>query len=236
LAAILAAGWTTPPVVGLLIQWAPFFGQAFLLNILISVVAIGLGTACGLLLGAAELSSTRLLSVPAMAFVGVFRNAPLLVLVFAASYALPFEIKIAGTYIAFPDWLKATLALTLPAAAHIAEIFRGAILSIPRAQWESASALAFSRRQTLRWIILPQCLKRSLPPWMNLYSTITMGTSLASLAGVGDLLHAANSASQTVHRTDFTIAVFPLVLLAFFLYCYPISRFTRWLERRFAVH
>jgi polar amino acid transport system permease protein len=234
LAVVLA--WPHPPdVLRLLWLWLPYFLEAFLLNILISVVAIGLGTLAGLFLAAAELSSFRLLRFAAAAFVGVFRNAPLLVLVFAASFALPFEIKVFGVYLQFPDWVKAAAALTLPAAAHIAEIFRGAIQSIPSAQWESATSLAFNRSQSLRWIILPQCIKRALPPWMNLYSTITMGTSLASLAGVDDLLHAANNASQAVHSTDFTIAVFPLVLLCFFLYCYPISRLTSRLERRFAV-
>lgn len=225
-----------PELVRQLLHWTPFLAEGFAMNVLISLWAMGLGTVLGLVIAVAELSPYRLLRWPALSYVGIFRNAPLLVLIFAASYALPFEVKLFGTYVQFPDWVKAALGLMLPASAHIAEIFRGAIQSIPHTQWESAASLGFGRGQTLRWIILPQCLKRALPPWMNLYSTIAMGTSLASLAGVNDLLHAANSASQSVHRTDFTIAVFPLVLLCFFAYCYPISRLTRRLERRFAVH
>jgi polar amino acid transport system permease protein len=234
-AMFLLAGWHPPELLRLLGQWSPYFAQGFLMNILISACAVGMGTLLGLVIVAAGLSHVPPLALPARAFVGVFRNAPLLVLIFFASYAFPFEIKLFGLYLQFPDWVKATVALTLPAAAHIAEVFRGAVQSIPTAQWESASSLGFSRLQTLRWIILPQCVKRSLPPWMNLYSTITMGTSLASLAGVDDLLHAASTASQSVHRTDFTIAVFPLVLVWFFAYCYPIARLTGWLERRFAI-
>lgn len=236
LLAVIPHDLPLPVVLAQLLHWGPFLAEGFGMNILISAWAMVAGTLLGLLIAVAELSHRRIFRWPALTYVGVFRNAPLLVLIFAASYALPFEVKLFGTYVQFPDWVKATMGLTLPASAHLAEIFRGAIQSIAHAQWESASALAFGRGQTLRWIILPQCLKRALPPWMNLYSTITMGTSLASLAGVNDLLHAANSASQTVQRIDFTIAVFPLVLLCFFAYCYPISRLTRRLERRFAVH
>ncbi len=127
------------------------------------------------------------------------------------------------------------VGLAIPASAHIAEIVRGAIQSIPTAQWESAGSLGFTRLQTLRWIILPQCLRRTLPAWMNLYASIAMGSALASLVGVGELLHAATDASTSVRRTDFTIAVYLTVLVSFFAYCYPISRLTQRLERRFSV-
>ena len=74
-----------------------------------------------------------------------------------------------------PDWIKATLGLALPVMANVAEIVRGAVQSIPTAQWESAESLAFTRRQTLWMIILPQCVKRMLPPWMNLYAILDDG-------------------------------------------------------------
>src|SRR3546814_19416847 len=83
-------------------------------------------------------------------------------------FLLPFEFSVAGVTIPFPDWMKATLGLALPVMANVSEIVRGAVVSLPSGQWEAAESLAFSRRQT-RWeIILPQCVKRRLPPWMNL--------------------------------------------------------------------
>ena len=60
--------------------------------------------------------------------------------------------------------------------ANVAEIVRGAVRSIPAGQWEAAESLAFTRRQTIWTIILPQCVKRMLPPWMNLYAILTMAT------------------------------------------------------------
>ena len=128
---------------------------------------------------------------------------------------------------------KPLILKNMPASAYVAEITRGAILSIPTTQWEAAKGLGFARSEALRWIILPQCLRRSLPPWMNVAASITMGTALASLVGVHELLHAATDASTAVRRLDFTIIAYLVVMAAFFLLCYPISRLTRRLEGRF---
>lgn len=235
--AAVAAAWIAlrPQSALALLDWSPHLLQGFAMNVLISASAIALGTLIGLILGVLELSRLRLLRLPAITYVQIFRNAPHLVLIFATTYALPFEIAIGGWHVPFPDWLKAVVGLAVPASAHIAEIARGTIQSIPAAQWEAAGSLGFGRLQTLRWIILPQGLRRSLPAWMNLYASIAMGSALASLVGVGELLHAATDASTAVRRTDFTIAVYLTVLVAFFAYCYPISRLTQRLERRFAV-
>ncbi|MBP2570755.1 polar amino acid transport system permease protein [Agrobacterium tumefaciens] len=223
-----------PSLGQVLLQWLPYLAKGFAMNVLISILAIAIGTFIGVLLGIMELAPYRLVRAPALTYVQIFRNAPHLVLIFAATYIFPFEIVAFGNYIPFPDWIKAVVGLAIPASAHIAEITRGAIQSIPTAQWEAAQGLGFSRNQTLRWIILPQCVKRSLPPWMNLYASITMGTALASLVGVHELLHAATDASTAVQRNDFTVVVYLTVLMAFFLFCYPVSRFTQRLERRFA--
>ncbi|HEV3422551.1 MAG TPA: amino acid ABC transporter permease [Paraburkholderia sp.] len=219
---------------GALITWAPALGKALWVNIEISLLAIALGTVAGLALGPLLLSPLRVARAATRWYVQVFRNAPLLVLIYFSTYVFPFEIPIGHHVLPFPDWFKVTLGLALPASANVAEIFRGAIQSIPHAQWDAARSLAFSRAQVFRSIILPQCVNRMLPPWMNLYASITMGTSLASLVGVHDLLDTAQVASNTVGRADFTVLVYFTVLGLFFVYCYPIARFTRHLEKRYA--
>ncbi|PDT05183.1 amino acid ABC transporter [Rhizobium chutanense] len=216
-----------------LVTWFPYLASGFMMNVVISLCAMMLGTSLGAVFGILELASYRLVRYPVVAYVQVFRNAPHLVLIFATTYIFPFEIVVAGNYLPFPDWLKAVIGLAIPASAYVAEITRGAILSIPTTQWEAAKGLGFSRSEALRWIILPQCLRRSLPPWMNVLASITMGTSLASLVGVHELLHAATDASTSVRRLDFTIIAYIVVMAAFFILCYPIARLTRRLERRF---
>ncbi|MQG94310.1 amino acid ABC transporter permease [Pseudomonas sp. MN1F] len=215
-------------------HWSPTLGAGLVQNIQISVGAIGLGTLLGLVVGTLLLSPLAPLRVLARLWVQVFRNAPWLVLIYFTSYVFPFDIQVAGTWVAFPDWLKVTVGLALPASANVAEIFRGAVASIPGTQWEAARSLAFSRGQIFRSIILPQCLRRMLPPWMNLYAVVTMGTALASLVGVRDLIDSAQIAANTVNRSGFTVLVYFSVLALFFAYCYPIARLTQRLERRYA--
>ncbi|MBZ9605479.1 amino acid ABC transporter permease [Phyllobacterium chamaecytisi] len=216
-----------------LLEWVPYLASGFMMNILIALSAMTLGTLVGVLFGILALAPFKLVRYPVAVYVQIFRNAPHLVLIFATTYIFPFEIMIFGTYLPFPDWVKAVIGLAIPASAYVAEITRGAILSIPTTQWEAAKGLGFSRNEALRWIILPQCLRRSLPPWMNVLASITMGTALASLVGVHELLHAATDASTAVRRLDFTVIAYLVVMTAFFTLCYPISHLTRRLEGRF---
>ncbi|MDH2052096.1 amino acid ABC transporter permease [Achromobacter marplatensis] len=232
LGVVWAATDTTPAAVQALWHWSPALLRGLGMNIQISVLAMALGTLVGLVVGALSLSPSRLLRRLTRAYVLLFRNAPILVLVYFTTYVFPFEVNLAGWYLPFPDWIKVVIGLGLPASANVAEIFRGAIQSIPSAQWEAAQSLAFKRTQIFRMIVLPQCVRRMLPSWMNLMASITMSTSLASLVGVHDLVDTATVASNTVARSDFTILVYFTLLALFFAYCYPIARWTRYLERR----
>lgn len=215
------------------VEWTPALARGFALNVLISLGAIAAGSALGLLIGALGLAPSSWPGRLARLWVQAFRNAPWLVLVYFTTYVFPFEFSVFGTTWPFPDWMKVTLALALPASANIAEVFRGAVASIPTTQWEAAGSLAFSRAQILLHIVLPQCVRRMLPPWMNVYAIITMGTALSSLVGLHDLIDTAQIASSTVARSSFTVLTYLATLVIFFAYCYPISLLTRWLERRF---
>jgi len=227
---------TTPAAFTHLWRWLPALLRGLWVNIEISVLAVAIGTAVGLVVGALSLSPVHAVRVVMRCYVQVFRNAPILVLIYFTTYVFPFEVSIVQWTFPFPDWVKVVLGLALPTSANVAEIFRGAIQSIPSAQWEAAQSLAFKRNQIFRLVVLPQCVRRMLPPWMNLYASITMSTSLASLVGVHDVVDTAQIASNTVARTDFTILVYFTLLVLFFAYCYPIARATRALEKRHERH
>lgn len=217
-------------------RWAPLLLWGFLFNLLISVMSMALGTAAGLPLGIMQLSPRPLISRPARLVMQFFRNAPWLVLLFICVLLLPFEIRVFGLRIPFPDWAKAVIGFALPAMANVAEIVRGAVQSVPSGQWESAESLCFSRRQTMLQIILPQCIKRMLPPWMNLYSLITMSSVNASVVGVNEMLtittqvHAAEGS-----RPELLAPLYSFALVCFFIYSYPIGRWTEYLERKYQV-
>lgn len=218
-------------------KWLPLLMSGFAFNILISVLSMSLGTVAGLVLGLAQVGENALLRKAAWGATQFFRNAPWLVLLFFAMFMIPFQFRIFGTTIPFPDWVKAVIGFALPVMANVSEIVRGAVASLPSGQWEAAESLAFSRRQTMWRIILPQCVKRMLPPWMNLYSLVTMATVQASIVGVTEMLtltaqvHAAEGG-----RPDLLAPLYGFAMLCFFVYCYPIERFTLYLERRFHLH
>jgi len=226
------APFTQPSVLSLLVKWTPLLAQGFLFNLLISFGAMMLGTVAGVLLGMARISPVTALRGTSWLVMQFFRNAPWLVLLFFVMFLLPFELRVAGRTIPVPDWLKATFGLALPIMANVAEILRGAVGSIPTAQWDAARSLAFSRRQTLWQIILPQCVRRMLPPWMNWYAILTMATTLASIVGVAEVMSLTLRATNAEGRTDLLIPIYSYVLLWFFVYCYPIARLTQRLEAR----
>ena len=219
------------------LDWVPFLVfDGFLFNILISFFAMGIGTALGACLGLAQISVNPVLRRVAQAATQIFRNAPWLVLLYIVLLAFPFEIVIGDVIIPVPDWMKAVIGLSLPIMANISEIVRGAVQSVPTAQWEASEAMAFSRIQTLWQIILPQCFKRMIPPWMNWYAILTMATPLCSLLGVEELITLSRQAMEGAgNQPELLVPFYGFALLIFFVYCYPIARFTIRLERRYAV-
>ncbi len=220
-----------------LYRWMPFLlTSGFLFNVLISFLAMAIGTGLGACLGLAQISKTFGISKLAWFITQLFRNSPWLVLLFIVLLAFPFEIQIGGLIIPIPDWMKAVFGLSLPIMANISEVVRGAVQSVPTAQWEAAESLAFSRRQTMWRIILPQCFKRMIPPWMNWYAILTMATPLCSLLGVEEIITLSRQAMEAEdNHPELLVPFFGFALLVFFAYCYPIARLTIALEKKYTV-
>jgi len=223
-------------VIEVMIRWMPLLLKGFIFNIVISVCAMAVGTAVGAALGLGQISLNAWVRRASWFITQFFRNSPWLVLLFFAMFLLPFEIKIGGFGIPLPDWVKAIIGLSLPVMANVSEIVRGAVVSLPSGQWEAAESLAYTRRQTLWLVILPQCVKRMLPPWMNLYAILTMATVLASIVGVSEVMTLTGQVlAAEGGRPDLLAPIYSFVLLLFFIYCYPIARWTVSLEKKFAV-
>lgn len=223
-------------VIMTLLKWTPLLLKGFAFNIAISFFAMAIGTAAGTGLGLAQISLLPPVRRTASFAMHFFRNAPWLVVLFYCMFLLPFQVRIFGVEVPLPDWIKATFGLGLPVMANVAEIVRGAVQSIPSGQWESANSLAFSRRQTIWMIILPQCVKRMLPPWMNLYAILAMSTVLASVVGVSEVMTLTGDVLAAENRSELLLPFYSYILVWFFLYCYPIARWTVSLERRFSVN
>jgi polar amino acid transport system permease protein len=224
-----------PGIIATMLKWTPLLLQGFALNIAMSFLAMAIGTVVGVPLGLAQISLLRPVRGGSWFVTQFFRNSPWLVLLFYCMLLLPFEVRLGHSIIPLPGWLKSTIGLSLPVMANVSELVRGAVRSIPFAQWEAAESLAMTRQQTLWMIILPQCVKRMTPPWMNLYAILTVATPLTSVVGVSEAMTLTGDILSSEARTELLVPMYLYLLMFFFLYCYPIARATLALEKRFAV-
>jgi polar amino acid transport system permease protein len=236
-AAQTPANPVTPSALATLVIWLPFILKGFVLNLIISFLAMALATVLGIVLGLMQISLFALVRVPARFVTHLFRNSPWLVILFVVMFLLPVEVRLPdGGRIMFPDWIKATIAFALPVMGNISEIVRGAVLSIPTGQWESAEGLAFTRSQALRWVILPQCVRRAIPPWMNWYALLTLSTPIASIFSIHEAVSNTQAAMEAAGaRPEFLFPFYLFLLCLFFAYIYPIAVLTRKLEQKYAV-
>jgi polar amino acid transport system permease protein len=227
---------TRASVLVVLARWSPLLLRGFGLNILISFLSMAIGTVLGAFLGLGLIAVTAPVRSMSWAITQFFRNAPWLVLLFFMIFLLPFHMHVGGLNISLPGWLKAVIGLALPVMANVAEIVRGGVRSIHPGQWEAAESLGFTRRQQLWLIILPQSVKRMLPPWMNLYAILTTSTTLASIVGVDEVVTLAGQVlAAEGSRPGLLAPIYAYVLLMFFAYTYPIAWATQRLERRYQV-
>ena len=183
-----------------------------------------LGLLAGLLLGLARLSPSRLVNIPLVAFIELFRCTPLLVQLVWAYYALPVILGIQ-----IPPVVAATGVLSLYTGAFYAEIFRGGIVSIERGQWDAARALGLHGWRMMRLVVLPQAVRRMVPPFMNQSIIQLKNTSLVSVIAVPDLLYQGTLITADTYRP---LEVYTVVAMIYFALLFPATRLVQWLERR----
>jgi polar amino acid transport system permease protein len=226
-----------------ILKWAPFIlwgpeGQltGFALNLIISFFAMLFGTIAGAGLGLMQVSLLLPVRQGSWFVTQFFRNSPWLVLLFTIMLLFPFEIDLGFIVIPIPDWMKAVIGFSLPVMANISEVVRGAVISLPSGQWESAESLAFTRRQTLWMIILPQCVKRMIPPWINWYCILAMATPIASIMGVEEsVTFTAQALNAEGDRPELIPIFYGFLLVIHFVYTYPIARWSIQLEKKFVI-
>lgn len=192
-------------------------------TVLLSLVAfVGGGlVALGLLL--ARLAKWRGAETGVAAYVQLFQGTPLLMQLFLAYFGLAlFGINV-------PAWVAAALALTLYTSAFLAEIWRGCVNAVPRGQWEAAASLAMSFGETMRHVIGPQALRVAVPPTVGFLVQVIKGTALASVIGFIELTKAGTMITNATFK-PFT--VYACVALMYFALCWPISAWSRRLERK----
>lgn len=197
-----------------------------LVTLKLSLGALVLGSAVGIVLGAMRGSRRRPLRVVALVYIEGLRSTPFVILLFLIFYAMPLALDLD-----IPPYPAAISALSLHCSAYMAEVVRSGILSVPKGQWEAAASLGLSYWRVMRLIILPQALRVMIPPTIGVYVSTIKESSLASIVGFVELL-GQGMAIRESNAGRSTADVLVAVAFGYFAICFVLSRLGLYLERR----
>ncbi|MBD8067772.1 amino acid ABC transporter permease [Bacillus sp. PS06] len=195
-------------------EYAPYFLEGTILTVGLSLAGIFFGTILGLFIGLGKISRNRLIAFPFQCYITFFRGTPLLVQIFLIHFGLvPFLIGKTNPIFA------GILALSLNAAAYIAEIFRAGIQSIDRGQMEAARSLGMNHVQAMRYIILPQAFKRMIPPLGNEFVILIKDSSLIAFIAAPEIMYWARAMQGAYFKAwePYLTAAFIYLILTFTL-------------------
>ena len=203
----------------------PYFMKGAVQTVWLALAGVGFGTIFGLILGVANASIGGGVAKFINVYVFLIRGIPVLVWMFLAYYMLPQLGLIIG------DLYAVIGSLILYTGAFVSEIARGAVLSVPKHQIDSAKALGMNKLNILRLVIIPQAMKMSIPSLLNNSVMMIKATAYVSVVGVWELTYAAR---EVVERTLAAFQIFFGVMCIYFLICYPLTIVASQLEKRYS--
>jgi polar amino acid transport system permease protein len=193
-------------------------------TVALSLIAFIGGGLVGMALLLARLAKVPGAQRGVAAYVQLFQGTPLLMQLFLAYFGLAlFGIQVSA-------WVAAGVALTLYASAFLTEIWRGCVNAIPKGQWEAADSLALSFGEKMRHVVGPQALRIAVAPTVGFLVQVIKGTALASVIGFIELTKAGTMISNATFKP---FIVYACVALMYFALCWPVSAYSRRLERSF---
>ncbi|MBV1864007.1 MAG: amino acid ABC transporter permease [Rhodobacteraceae bacterium] len=206
-----------------------FLVQGMGSTILISLIAAGISILLGLAVALPGLSSRRGWRIFNRVYVEFVRSIPLLPMLFWVFYGLPLVFKSMGLNIPIDPFWGAIITLALSDSAFTAEIYRAGIQSIAKGQTEAAQTVGLNYIQTMRYVILPQAIRRILPPLANQFIYVVKMSAFASVIGMQELTRRANELVVTEYRP---LEIYSLLIVEYLVLVLIISAGVRWLERR----
>ena len=211
------------------LTYLPYLLQGAIITIEIAAIGVIFGSLLGTLVGLGRVSRNSLLSQLSRFYIWVIRGTPLLLQLFVIHFAIPSAFPA----LTLPPFVSACIALSLNAAAYIAEIARGAIQSIDKGQMEAARSLGLSSSQSMRRIIIPQAFRRMLPPLGNEFIALIKESSLVSTIALYDLLRTGQQIISSTYRYS---EVFLLVGLIYLLLTTVMSYIVRKIENKVGLY
>lgn len=213
------AGWTN----------VKFLISGMWATIQISLIAAVLSIVVGLMVALPGLSEKRGWRLINRVYVEFIRAIPLLPMLFWVFYGLPIVFKSMGMNVPIDPFWGAIITLAISDSAFTAEIYRAGIQSIARGQREAAQTIGLNYVQTMRYVILPQAIRRILPPLANQFIYIVKMSAFASVIGMQELTRRANELVVTEYRP---LEIYTLLIFEYLILVLIISAGVRWLERR----
>ena len=200
------------------------------LTLELTAVAVAMGIVIGLFMSLMRLSNVKILRGIAIAYIDFFRGTPLLVQIYMVYFAIPqlLQFQTPNNY----QFIAGILALGLNSGAYVAEIFRAGIQSIDRGQTEAARSLGMTQAQAMRHVILPQAVKRVIPPLGNEFIALLKDSSLVSIIALQDLMY---TGKLIVSRTLQPFVIYFEVALFYLAMTLILSRLVNYSERRLGV-
>lgn len=194
---------------------------------LLTIATMAIAVPCGMVVASLRLYGVAPVRTLATAYVELFRNLPLILVVYWAFYVLPIV-----TGVGLSAFATGLAALALNVTAYNAETFRAGINSIRRGQLEAALALGMTRTQALRRIVVPQALRRVLPVLASTWVSLFKDTSLVSVIAVGELAYVSMQARAQTFRV---LEMLTAMAAIYWLLGYPQAKLVDRIERRYAV-
>ena len=199
-----------------------FMAQGLVWTVVLSAMAFGGGGAVGFLVALARISPVAGVRLVTGVMVQLVQGTPLLVIMFLSYFGL------AAIGVRLSPMTAAGVSLTIYVGAYLGEIWRGCLEAVPKAQWEAAECLALTRLQRLIKVILPQAIHIATPPTVGFMVQIIKSTSLASVIGFVELARSGQIINNSIFEP---FLIYSIIAVAYFALCYPVSVWSRRLER-----
>ena len=214
----------------LMIEAIPqLLGEGLKNTLLLAIGSVGIGVVLGLLLALVGISKRWWVRLPAVIFIDIFRGLPAIVTIFLVGFGLPLAgLRIFGRN----QYGYAVMALGLISTAYMAEIFRAGIQSVDKGQMEAARSVGMSYFEAMRLVIVPQAVRRVLPPLTNEFIAITKDTSLVFVLGLALGQREIFRVGQNISQQNANYSPLIAAALAYLLITVPLTRFVNFLDRR----
>lgn len=195
-------------------------------TVLLTLAATLIGSAIALIVAIMRIVPLRPANWLAIGYINLIQGTPIL----GQLFIFFFGLSIVGLNV--DAWTAAVTAFSIYASAFLAEIWRGGLQSVPKTQWETSAALGLGYAQRLRYVIVPQAVRISIPPTVGFLVQLVKNTSLASVIGFVELTRAG----QIMNNATFSpMSVYLTVAAIYFVICFTLSQASQKLERRFHV-